>query len=619
MSFILPLLAVMVPLLITPGLLFHYDSAPAVIALSLAAAALMLYPRRLAASLSAVWQQTAGRWLVVLAALQLGWYITTSATSTHPLTSFLGTNWRRLGAVTVLSMMILVILAAAHLIGRPERARLLLRVMAVVAIVGSLYGIAQYFDVDPFQVIAAYHAKDGDATIVRPPGTLGHADYFGWWLAISLFCALAEASIETTAWRVLGFSSAFLCGTAILLSGTRAAILAALVGLVCLATLSRFRPARNHVLAGLLAIAAFTALFLSPAGGYLRARVRWSSDESFGGGRPLLWRDSLRMAAVHPLTGFGPESFAAEFPPFQSVELSRQLPDFYHESPHNSALDALVGEGIPGLVIFLGWGALAILTTRLCLRQRSGLQLALISALAAAATVSLFSVVTAGTLFATLLVIALLIAQSSSSEDVFTGSPSRRMPVLLFALSPILALMLGAFGLVLLNHEFRLEQFERISGRGDPTRAIASYKQLQAGTPILRLGLAGTGEDAYCSRRLAALCGAAKTPMARFECARMATEAAARATSTSDNPSNAWYNLAMFTAAMNDMSGTEKALRRATTLSPNWFKPHWALANLLLIKGSRREAATEAERAVLLDGGKDPEVTSSLRAIAQTR
>jgi hypothetical protein len=213
---------------------------------------------------------------------------------------------------------------------------------------------------------------------------------------------------------------------------------------------------------------------------------------------------------------------------------------------------------------------------------------------------------------------ALLIAQSSNSGDVSTVPPSRRMPVLLM-LSPIPALILAAFGLMLLTHEFRLGQFERISGQGDPARAVASYRQLQAGTPILRIGLAGAGEDAYCSRRLAALCGAAKTPMARFECARMATEAAARATSTSDNPSNAWYNLAMFTAAMNDVPGTEKALRMATTLSPNWFKPHWALANLLIIKGSRKEAATEAERAVLLDAGKDPEVTGSLRTITQTR
>ena len=61
------------------------------------------------------------------------------------------------------------------------------------------------------------------------------------------------------------------------------------------------------------------------------------------------------MATVHPLTGFGPETFAAEFPRYQSVDLARLVPGFYHESPHNVAFDALTSEGIPGLLIAVGW------------------------------------------------------------------------------------------------------------------------------------------------------------------------------------------------------------------------------------------------------------------------
>ena len=97
---------------------------------------------------------------------------------------------------------------------------------------------------------------------------------------------LAEASLEKRLWRITGFLSVALCGAAILLSGTRAAMLAAVIGLFCLAGLSRFRPAAKHLVAGVLILVALAAFVVSPAGERLRARARWSADESFGGARP---------------------------------------------------------------------------------------------------------------------------------------------------------------------------------------------------------------------------------------------------------------------------------------------------------------------------------------------
>jgi Flp pilus assembly protein TadD len=92
---------------------------------------------------------------------------------------------------------------------------------------------------------------------------------------------------------------------------------------------------------------------------------------------------------------------------------------------------------------------------------------------------------------------------------------------------------------------------------------------------------------------------------------KIATVAAARATETSDDPAVAWYNLAIFTSALGDGAGVERSLRNAMRLAPNWFKPHWTLANLLLLTGRNAEARTEAERAFILDGGKDPDVTAT--------
>ncbi len=155
--------------------------------------------------------------------------------SSRPLFSLFGSNWRRMGFFTVAALCAFTVLAAAHLARAPNSLRKVLRAFAVATIVASVYGTLQYFDIDPLQAASAYHAEAGDSVIVRPPGTLGNADYFGWWLAIALFCALALARIEIGFPRVLALATGVLAGLAIILSGTRSAILAVAAGLLSLA------------------------------------------------------------------------------------------------------------------------------------------------------------------------------------------------------------------------------------------------------------------------------------------------------------------------------------------------------------------------------------------------
>jgi Flp pilus assembly protein TadD len=98
---------------------------------------------------------------------------------------------------------------------------------------------------------------------------------------------------------------------------------------------------------------------------------------------------------------------------------------------------------------------------------------------------------------------------------------------------------------------------------------------------------------------------------ARSACWSAASNAAQRATRSSDNPPNAWYNLALLAAVQNDQPGVERALRSASELAPNWFKPHWSLAKLLTLAGRQNEARQEAQRAWLLDANRDAEVTET--------
>ena len=56
-------------------------------------------------------------------------------------------------------------------------------------------------------------------------------------------------------------------------------------------------------------------------------------------------------------------------------------------------------------------------------------------------------------------------------------------------------------------------------------------------------------------------------------------------------------------------------MRQAIEWAPNWFKPHWTLAQALLLAGRSKEAAEEAALAVELSAGKFDEVNRTLDEI----
>jgi Tfp pilus assembly protein PilF len=90
-----------------------------------------------------------------------------------------------------------------------------------------------------------------------------------------------------------------------------------------------------------------------------------------------------------------------------------------------------------------------------------------------------------------------------------------------------------------------------------------------------------------------------------------ALDAATRATGGED-AQNAYYTVAWLYARSGDVTHTEQSLRASITCSPNWFKPHWMLAQILRREGRLEEARAEAERAAYLNAGKNLEVTAGV-------
>ncbi|HEV2688999.1 MAG TPA: O-antigen ligase family protein, partial [Bryobacteraceae bacterium] len=456
---------------------------------------------------------------------------------------------------------------------------------------------------DPLLPAQAYQAGEGSFIIVRPPGTLGHADYFAAWLVVVTSLALALEQMEDDKWRKRGaVAVAALSALAIVLSGTRSAILGLAVGAIAFAVLRRSRIQARTVAIGLALAAAAVLFYYSPPGAKLRARVYWSLDDPRGGARLLLWRDSWRMAANHPWNGFGPETFATEFPRFESIELARAYPDFYQESPHNIFLDALTAQGFPGLLPLLALCALGLWAAT---RAPTPLAAGFVAALVCLQ----FTVFIPATALYFYLLLALLVVTGFPTTPV-AESPSGLVRWLL-PVGWIVSLTLAFFAVQLIAADRALQVAQREIATGNTAKAAQAYRAFLAWNPP------GSGADLDYSRAMAQLAYRTNVFATRLAARQQALEAGVRATSTSGDRQNAWYNLALLFAAENDTRSVEHSLRNAIAWAPNWFKPHWTLAQLLEMTGRHGEALLEAAAAVERDGGHDPEVLETLRKLQQ--
>jgi O-antigen ligase len=78
-------------------------------------------------------------------------------------------------------------------------------------------------------------------------------------------------------------------------------------------------------------------------------------QDSFGSSRVAIWRESLRLAAEHPLTGGGPDTFSAR----SALNFSRYVPEsgltlaVHVDNAHNEFLNYLVNLGLAGLLPYL--------------------------------------------------------------------------------------------------------------------------------------------------------------------------------------------------------------------------------------------------------------------------
>jgi hypothetical protein len=548
MPYVLAALIGVIALILVPGQLFYFDVTPK-FAVLLAGAGL----------LPLIGDPKLDRRFGIPLLASMGAALLAVAFSTNRAIAVSGSAWRRYGIAAQLAVLVFAMAVAAT-----RNRRVIVAGIAIASAIAAVYGIGQYFGWDPILPAAAYHVGEGIWTIVRPPGTFGYVSYFATWLLMAGFLSL---TLENRA----GYAVAGLCWIAMTLTGTRAAMAGLAVGLLVWLWRRGFRLPRRALVAGALCVAAAAGFYFSPAGWNLRSRSRWFAEDRFGGARPLLWRDSLAMALHRLPTGYGPETFTADFARYaESPELARAYPDFLHESPHNMFLDALVSEGLPGLV------CLAVLCW-FGLRYGRPLEAA---ALAAGIVAQQFTVFTIPT--------ALLFYVTRALCTPAPKESGKRKP---FAVVLILPLAFWAWRAVSQDHA--LELTRRALDAGNVQAAQSHYQ---------------SGADLWYSRALFSVAQRAPDLRTRIAAMQLAKSAAERATTSAEDPFDAWYNLAMIRAEVNDEQGAIAALRQSIAARPNWFKPHWILAQLT---GSLEEA----RKAVECDGGKHREVTETFEKL----
>ncbi len=465
--------------------------------------------------------------------------------------------------VEQLALLVIACSIAAFAASKPGSMHSLWRAVVACGGVASIYGISQYFGFDPFLDRRLY-AIDYLGGIVRPPATMGHAIYFSAYLAPVALIAAWQAREETSrGWRVAHTAVAVLAPLAILLSGSRGALLGLAGGALVLIGFQR--PSRKSVAAGVGAVLVIASLVaFTPMGASLRNRItQWRQDP--GSVRVAVWRESPVVIAKAPWLGSGPETFAAAFRVVESAELSRAYPDFINETPHNAFIDAACSEGLPGALILIG-----VFMVALGGKGPSGLRAAMTGILICSLFASL-SLVTAMYLWG----IAGVLAATETPVRVERNPGSAEKIWALLGIPAGVALIVAAIFLGVQDAAY-----------ADLGRAVDAKDLPRARRELVRATSFGAGMPGYELW--------ASQQMARLKAWPEARDAAALAESRGEDPFCAAYQRSILAVVNSDAAGAETMASEAVGLAPNWYKPHLLRAQILQAMGKREEAAREA-------------------------
>jgi len=272
--------------------------------------------------------------------------------SIEPTLSIFGAHDRQFGLIGLLAItgFSLLLIEGINLGGKKNS---VFRVMVLSGTISSLYGLLQYFGLDPISWSKAF----GN----RPASTLGHPDFLGELLAITIPLALSLCYYERS-WRIknIWILSLLVQFGGLLVSQTRGAWIAVLVSIPTFFLLEPFlyrktqKNFRKKLTSSMLALSLILSLGISCL--LLKTEFRNRAASIFQlkeHSRIYLWRDSFKVIREHPIFGSGPETFRLSFMPHKSLELARMEKNVNYDNPHNNYLNLWASTGTLGLATYL--------------------------------------------------------------------------------------------------------------------------------------------------------------------------------------------------------------------------------------------------------------------------
>jgi O-antigen ligase/tetratricopeptide (TPR) repeat protein len=582
---------------------------------------------------------------VLLVSAYVALIAVSTAVGVAPVASLFGSFENQMGLVTRLCFYI-CFLAIICGIGQ-SWARLVqtLWAMCLTGLCVATYAFAQFFGRDLFLPSSLYTFNSMGETVVRPIGTLGHADYLGNFLLYTTPLCVGFALGSSGRTRRFGIVAAAVSTAAIAFSGTRGAWLGLIVGGVVFVALERPRKADDlpagwlRPLALPVAIACFVGLLSvlliasNPASRNMVVRARLLVTEGFtGAGRTLLWRDSFRMLPDFAIAGCGPEGFRRAFLAYKSDELARFAPEINNESSHNSYLDAAISFGLPGAGLYAAIIAsvfsLLSRSRRRINRKRRVIITGLLSSFAAvtAHNFFIFDQVPTGLYFFGFLALAYAVANVADPEERKDAEPGDRNlgkagrekdarqttpvknnkgVVLAVGLSGVVLLVSGSYSFLAINADKHLSEAFGAANH-------ANLDEVMSHVNIATRRFDPTGDRAFVAARALTLC--AEKVQALRESTRgidddnlarsmaiaikAAMTHAGKSLAHTLTPDSNYLLLAYLASLSGDVPGLHSYAAEALKWDPQFANSRWLMAEAYLAEGNREEAGREAERAL---------------------
>ena len=222
----------------------------------------------------------------------------------------------------------------------PREIATLVRRAAVLSASGSvLWFLAGHHDsLDPFHKTLR--------------GVFVHRNPLGAAMALGLLCLLLEVSLGSTTSRVGKLCSAAVLAFALFESGSKTALLALIVGSLCVYAARLFAAPKRRLLGlTLVCVVGAVAVPVVPAVGGPDAVLSPLGRDQTLSGRVLLWQEVRRAISDHPWGGYGYSAFWDG--PSSAVTRIQVHTGWEPAHAHSAVLESMLGLGLIGTLVFL--------------------------------------------------------------------------------------------------------------------------------------------------------------------------------------------------------------------------------------------------------------------------